>query len=143
MALVYLFFFVGYAHFLLGISNYLDHGGRKMALEISKGMVLVASKMKANFFLNNHPIKHEDVFSVTGLLPAIVRRADQLASLCLGYGLGASFEDAEDALLGTRVLFDEVTPNALRLLCLTDVLNELVQGGPSKDHTPLDELMYD
>jgi len=114
-----------------------------MSLEISKGMVLVASKMKAHFFLNNHPIKHEDVFSATGLLPAIVRRADQLASLCLGYCLGASFEDAEDALLGTRVLFDEVTPNALRLLCMTDVLHELVQGGPSKDHTPLDELMYD
>ena len=25
----------------------------------------------------------------------------------------------------------------------TDVVNELVQGGPSKDYTPLDELMYD
>ena len=93
--------------------------------------------------MNNHPIKHADVFSSTGLLPAIVRRADQLSSLCLGYGLGASFEDSEGALLGTRVLFDEVTPNALRLLCMTDVLHELVQGGPSKDHTPLDELMYD
>mgnify|MGYP001465749208 CR=1 FL=1 len=114
-----------------------------MTVSISKGMVMIASKIEAKFILNNHPIKHEDVFSPTGLLPAMVRRADQLSTLCLGYGLGASFEDAEDALLGTRVLFDEVTPNALRLLCLTDVVYELIQGGPSKDQTPLDELMYD
>ncbi|MCH9689274.1 MAG: type IV secretion protein IcmS [Gammaproteobacteria bacterium] len=114
-----------------------------MALDISQSMVLIAFKLKAKFMLNNHPIKPEEVFSPTGLLPAIVRRADQLSSLCLGYGLGASFEDAEGALLGTRVLFDEVTPNALRLLCLTDVLNELIQGSPSPDNAPLDELMYD
>ena len=120
-----------------------DHGGRKMGLDISKAMTMIAGKLKAKFILNNHPIKHEDVFSPTGLLPAMVRRADQLSSLCLGYGLGASFEDAEGALLGTRVLFDEVTPNALRLLCITDVVNELIQGGPSRDQTPLDELMYD
>ena len=53
------------------------------------------------------------------------------------------FDDAENALLGSRVVFDEVTPNALRLLCMTDVVNELIQGGPSRDYTPLDELMYD
>lgn len=114
-----------------------------MALDISKAMVLIAGRLDAKFMLNNHPIKYEDVFSVTGLLPAMVKRADQLSSLCLGYGLGASYEDAEGALLGTRVVFDEVTPNALRLLCLTDVVHELIQGGPSPHQTPLDELMYD
>lgn len=88
-------------------------------------------------------MSYEEVFADTGLLPAMVRRADQLCSLCLGYGLGATYEDAENALLGTRVVFDTVTPNALRLLCITDVINELIQGGPSKDYTPLDELMYD
>lgn len=114
-----------------------------MALDITKSMVLIAKKLDAKFMLNNHPIKYEEVFSPTGLLPAMVKRADQLSTLCLGYGLGASYEDAEGALLGSRVLFDEVTPNALRLLCLTDVVYELIQGGPSPMQTPLDELMYD
>jgi intracellular multiplication protein IcmS len=114
-----------------------------MSLDISKSMVLIANKLNAKFILNNHPIKYEDIFVPTGLLPAMVRRADQLSSLCLGYGLGASYEDAEDALLGIRVIFDEVTPNALRLLCLTDTLCELIKGAPSRDNTPLDELMYD
>lgn len=106
-------------------------------------MALIAARMNAKFYLNDRFVSYEEVFSVTGLLPAIARRADQLCSLCLGYGLGVTFNDSEGALLGTQVVFDEVTPTTLRLLCMTDVVNELIQGGPSKDYTPLDELMYD
>lgn len=106
-------------------------------------MTLIAATLNAKFYLNDRFLTMDEVFSVTGLLPAITKRADQLCSLCLGYGLGATYEEAEDALLGTRVIFDEVTPNALRLLCMTDVINELIQGGPAKDYTPVDELMYD
>ena len=114
-----------------------------MKKDISKCMVLIAARMNAKFYLNDRFVSYEEVFSVTGLLPAMARRADQLCSLCLGYGLGVTFSDFEGALLGTQVVFDEVTPTALRLLCLTDVVNELIQGGPSRDYTPLDELMYD
>ena len=114
-----------------------------MLTDISKSMVSIARTMNAKFYLNDRFLNHEDVFSPTGLLPAIARRADQLASLCLGYGLGVTFEDSTDALLGLRVVFDEVTPRALRLLYLTDVVNELIQGGMSSDYTALDELMYD
>ena len=114
-----------------------------MDMDITKSLALIAASMNAKFYLNDRFVSFEEVFANTGLLPAIARRADQLCSLCLGYGLGATFDEAEGALLGTRVVFDEVTPNSLRLLCMTDVLNELIQGGPSRDYTPLDELMYD
>ena len=114
-----------------------------MDINLTKAMAFIASSLNAKFYLNDRFLSFDEVFSDTGLLPAITRRADQLYSLCLGYGLGASFDEAENALLGIRVTFDEVTPNALRLLCLTDVVNELIQGGPSSDYTPLDELMYD
>lgn len=114
-----------------------------MNVDIPKSMAMIASAMNAKFYLNSGFLSYEDVFSYTGLLPAIARRADQLCSLCLGYGLGVSFSDAEEGLLGSRVVFDEVTPNVLRLLCMTDVLSELIQGGPSKDYTPMDELLYD
>lgn len=114
-----------------------------MEADLRKNMSVIAANLNAKFYLNDRFVSFDEVFSSTGLLPAIARRADQLCSLCLGYGLGVSFSDAENALLGTQVVFDEVTPNTLRLLCMTDVLNELIQGGPSRDHTPLDELMYD
>lgn len=103
----------------------------------------VAKLLRCNFTVRDQPIAIEQALSETGLLPAIVRRADQLSSFCLGYGLGASFEDTQGTMLGVKVKFDEATPNSLRLLCLTDVLIELIQQAPSRDVTPLDDLMYD
>lgn len=114
-----------------------------MNQDIPKSLSMIAKRLKAKFYVNNRFVSPEEVFSYTGMLPALARRADQLCSLCLGYGLGLSFEEAENSLLGTQVIFDEVTPTALRLIMITDVVHELIQGGPSKDYTPLDELLYD
>ncbi len=114
-----------------------------MAVDLTKSMIKIATSMNAKFYLNDRFVGYEEVFSLTGLLPAIAKRADQLCSLCLGYGIGVSFEEAEGALLGNKVIFDEVTPSVLRLLCMIDVVHELIQGGPNKDYTPLDELLYD
>lgn len=114
-----------------------------MERTISESLAIIASSMNARFYLNDRFVSFEEVFSDSGLLPAIAKRADQLCSLCLGYGIGVSYDETEGALLGLRAVFDDVTPNVLRLLCMTDVINELIQGGPSKDYTPLDELMYD
>ncbi|EKD72777.1 MAG: IcmS [uncultured bacterium] len=99
--------------------------------------------MGARFSLNGRPMTIDEVFAPTGLLPAIARRADQLCSLCLGYGIGVTFEESEGAVLGVKVIFDDITPNTLRLLCMTDVLHELTQGTPRGDMTALDQLMYD
>lgn len=110
---------------------------------IKKNMSLIAIAMNAKFTLNDNFIGFDEVFSDTGLLPALSRRADQLCSLCLGYGIGVSFDEAVKSLLGVRVVFDEVTPNVLRLMCLTDVLTELVKASSSDGRTSLDELMYD
>lgn len=112
-------------------------------MDIKKQLVKIAETLNANFTLNDKPISHEEVFTETGLLPAIARRADQLCSLCLGYGIGITFDEAEGSVLGVKVIFDEVTPNVLRFMCITDVLCELMNVAPSKDITPLDELMYD
>lgn len=114
-----------------------------MSSDLPKTLSLIATHLNAKFYLNDRFLTYDEVFSFTGMLPALTKRADQLCSLCLGYGLGATFEDAEGTTLGSRVIFDEVTPNSLRLLCILDVLSELINGGPSKDYTPLDELMYD
>ncbi len=112
-------------------------------MEIQKGLSSIARALNANFTLNNRAISFEEVFADTGLLPAIARRADQLCSLCLGYGIGVSFAEAEKTLLGVKVTFDEVTPNILRFLCITDVLCELIQSSKTAGQTALDELMSD
>jgi len=111
--------------------------------DISKQMIKIARLMNAQFSLNGRPMTMDEVFALTGLLPGIARRADQLSSLCLGYGIGVSFEETEGALLGVKVAFDDITPNVLRLLCLVDVLNELTKATPRGEVTALDQLMYD
>ena len=97
----------------------------------------------ARFSLNGSQMQVEEVFKEDGMLPAIAKRADQLSSLCLGYGIGVKFEDLKESKLGMKVIFDDITPNVLRYLTILDVVNELMRN---KDHaglTPLDELMYD
>lgn len=110
---------------------------------IAKKLSAVAKSLKIQFTLHDKLIDYSEVFSDTGFLPAFAKRADQLSALCLGYGVGAAFDEDEKAKIGIRVKFDDVTPNVLRLMCMVDVLEELRKSAPSRDKTPLDELMYD
>ena len=114
-----------------------------MVTRITNKLTSLAITMGANFTLHDKPISYAEVFSKTGLLPAISRRADQLCSLCLGYGIGVTFDESEGSLLGVKVSFDDVTPETLRYLCIADVLLELVNASASIEITSLDELMYD
>ncbi len=113
------------------------------SLDISQQMIKIARLLNAQFSLNGRPLMMEEVFAPTGLLAGMSRRADQLSSLCLGYGIGVTFEEAEGSVLGVKVIFDDITPNALRLLCLIDVMMELMKGTPRGSVTALDQLMYD
>jgi intracellular multiplication protein IcmS len=112
-------------------------------LDISNRMIKVAREMGVQFTLNGRPMTMDEVFSTSGVLPGMARRADQLCSLCLGYGIGVTFEEVEGTPLGVKVIFDDITPNVLRLFCLTDVLSELVKGTPRGEPVPLDQLTYD
>ena len=135
-------FLVGCAHSLQVQEKWLSHGGG-VNMDMPEQIGKVVRIMGARFSLNGRPMTIDEVFAPTGLLPAIARRADQLCSLCLGYGIGVTFEESEGAVLGVKVIFDDITPNTLRLLCMTDVLHELTQGTPRGDMTALDQLMYD
>ena len=115
----------------------------KQANEIVHQIAAIAKALECNFTLNGESISIEKAFSKQGLLPAIMRKADQLCSFCLGYNLGLTFEKIDGALLGVRVEFDKATSNALRLLCVADVIIEIIQHAPSPDIVPLDELMVD
>jgi len=110
-------------------------------LNLSEQLTAVAKAMGCRFTLRGDPIGYEQVFSQTGLLPAIFRRADQLCSFCLGYGLGVTFDRSETGMVGVVAQFDDTTPNVLRLLCATDVLYEFMQQAASPEAVSLDDLM--
>lgn len=110
---------------------------------LQEQLIAVAKAMKVRFMLNSQILSIEEVFRDTGLLPALCKRAEQLSSLCLGYGLGVSYDDVPEARMGKRVIFDEVTPNLIRIMCIVDVIYELMKSSGSRDYVSLDELMYD
>lgn len=114
-----------------------------MAFDFNKALCALAKVMKVNFTLRDKPVSYEEVFSDAGLLPAIAKRADQLCSLCLGYGIGVVFQDVDKSVTGVKTQFDDVTPNVLRFLCICDVIKELEKSSPYRDRIPLDELLYD
>jgi intracellular multiplication protein IcmS len=112
-------------------------------LDVSTQLTAIAKAMGCRYTVRGEAVTYEHVFSPSGLLPAIMRRADQLCSFCLGYGLGLTFDRAEGATLGIVVQMDAATPNVLRLLCVTDVLHELMQQAASPEAISLDDLTAD
>jgi len=116
---------------------------KKTGDDIVQQLGAIAAALECKFMLKGESISIDKVFARTGLLPAFMRRADQLCSFCLGHGLGVTFEKADAAILGVSVDFDAATPSSLRLLCAADVLIEIMQQSPTHDVTTLDSLLLD
>jgi intracellular multiplication protein IcmS len=110
---------------------------------IESKLALIADDLKINFTLNGKVIPKEDVFTELGLFPAIMRRADQLSSFCLTYGLGIDFDSDSEARLGVICRFSDAVPDSFRILCATEIFYELIEAATDKENIPLDDLMYD
>lgn len=111
--------------------------------EFKKYLIKVFQSEDVRYILRGRELGLEEIFSECGLMPAIAKRADQLSSLCLGYGIGASYKDKEASMLGTEVHFDETTPAVVRLLMIYDVMQEIGKGKTADKKITLDELLYD
>ncbi len=112
-------------------------------MKLSSKLAFIAEELKINFTLNGKVLPLEDVFAERGLLPAIMRRADQLSAFCLSYGLGVQFPPDSDARLGVICQFDDTVPDSFRLLCATEIIYELIEAAADKHTIALDDLMYD
>jgi intracellular multiplication protein IcmS len=112
-------------------------------MKVSEQGEKIAKALNAEYSLKGRDLTYQEVFSVNGLLPAIVKRADQLASLCLGYGLGITIRAQDKTMLNKTIEFDSLTPNIIRIICITDVLIEFTKMAKKNGKTPLDELLVD
>lgn len=112
-------------------------------LDFCAQLKAVSQSMGCTYTIKGEPVSEDQIFSFSGLLPALFRRADQLCSFCLGYNLGVTFENSEKATLGVSIRLNSQVPTALRLLCVLDVLYEFVNRAPSPTNVPLDDLMSD
>lgn len=112
-------------------------------MDIYRCMALIADRMQIKFTINNKPVTSIEVFSEHGMFPAIIKRADQLSSFCLGQGLGLTFEDTPTGMTGRKAILDTNVSNAYRIMCMTEILCELTESSPNPKLVALDNLMYD
>ena len=101
----------------------------------------ITAKSGITYVLKSKEIEHEKVFSTSGLLPSIIKRADQLSLLLFGRKTGSVFKDNEKAMLGVEVLIDDCRQMSA-LLCVSDVLMELIKKA-NNNRVDVDELLYD
>ena len=101
----------------------------------------VSKKMDITFVLKSKEIEHEKVFSTTGLLPSIIKRADQLSLLLFGRKTGSEFKDSDKSMLGVEVKVDGCK-QLTALLCVIDVLMEMLKRAKG-NRVEVDELLYD
>ena len=110
---------------------------------INDKLELIAASLSVQFTLKGEAVSYQRIFAKNGLLPQLSKRAEQVSQLSLGCSLGAKYEEDQDALGGLMVQFDDFTPLFLRLMCLTDVLCELINMSSDRHLVALDELLYD
>jgi intracellular multiplication protein IcmS len=109
---------------------------------VKKVCVNLASQLEVGFVLRSKKISPDEVFSEVGLLPALMKRAEQLSLLCFNKRLGVSFKDSDSAMLGVRVEMEGDKLPISSLMCLSDVVIELTRGVRGADIS-VDELLYD
>lgn len=110
---------------------------------INDKLEVIAARLSVQFTIKGEVISHRRLFAANGFLPQLSKRAEQVSQLSLGCSLGAKYEEDQDALGGLIVQFDDFTPLFLRLMCLTDVLCELIKMSSDPHLVALDELLYD
>lgn len=110
--------------------------------DIKKACVALTKKMGVQFVLRSKKITSEEVFSESGLMPAIVKRANQLSLLCFNKDLGIKFEDSEKSMLGVKVVFDEGAMPLFATLCISDTVIEMTHGVRNGE-VSVDDLLYD
>ena len=128
---------------LLENAGYQVLGGCNMEIKKLTDLFCVMAKDNGwEFSLKGRDLTPEEMFAFNGMLPALAKRADQLSLLCLGYGVGVSFDESDSSILGYQMKLNEDSPDVVRLACLYDVLLELVNHSTSSK-VAVDELLYE
>ncbi len=112
-------------------------------MTISDYLVQVSRLLHCQFEIYGSSVAAEKVFAPEGMLPAFFKRAENLSLFVLNKPLGIIFEKVPQSMNGTRVRCDDSVPNSYRILCLMDILVELLHESGSQKVIKLDQLLYD
>ena len=112
-------------------------------MNLVESLVKIFNGHGLSYTLKGSHVLPEEFLKEDSLLPALAKRANELCSLCLSYGLGVKFENDKDAVVGYKVSFDDATPVFLRVVFIYDVFWDIARATPKGGTVVLDELLYD
>ena len=110
--------------------------------EYGKFCTLVAKQEGVEYVLKSKQMEYDQVFSSDGLLPAVMKRAEMLSSLCFGQSSDPKYTDNDNAVLGVEVTMGKPVLSMQMRFCLLDTLLE-IHRGVKNGRVALDELLYD
>jgi intracellular multiplication protein IcmS len=112
-------------------------------MTIPEYFVAITKILQCKFEMYGNSVPAEKVFSPEGMLPSLFKRAENLSLFVLNKPLGIYFEKYTQGMSGIKVTWDDTVPNSYRILCLLDILVELLQESGTKKIVRLDSLLYD
>lgn len=112
-------------------------------MDVKAQCIALSRAIGADYAIKSRSLTYEEVFSPTGFLPVIAKRANKLAMICFGYGIGATFEKESKSSCGYKVVFDNDVPRSFCMICVADVICELVTMSTVGGRIMLDELYYE
>lgn len=112
--------------------------------QISEGCVIYAKGKGVSFTFKHKSLSYEEVFAKFGILPAIIKRASKMSSVCLGSSLGGNFPKSERSYLGYVIELQESPISVpVAMLFIIDVLEAVIAGAKVGDVVALDEFSYE
>lgn len=107
-----------------------------MSLDISKILLKLAEQRDKTFIYQGQPISLEQVFSMSGGLPILAKRANLLADFLFGESLKVYYRDDPESLTGERLEIDPEQHAFVLLMLLFDVVEEIfVNAGDAQEVT--------
>lgn len=112
--------------------------------QIGDACVKYAQMKGVSFTYKNKPLSHEEVFASFGVLPAVIKRASKMSSVCIGTSIGGTFPKSERSYLGYTIEMATIAlPVSIAMLFIVDVLDAVIAGRGVASAIALDEFSYE
>jgi intracellular multiplication protein IcmS len=112
-------------------------------MNIGDYLKTMSDLLGCKFEIFGKSISSQKVFAEDGVLAPLAKRAENLSMFVLNKPIGANYQKISGGLYGYKVTFDDSVPNSYRILCMLDVLIEIIHQSSSPKNIKLDELLYD
>lgn len=110
-------------------------------MDLTQFLCAFAEQMKCSFTLRGQSMPADKAFAPKALLPALLKKADHLCDFCMGHGIHVMFPEEQSSMVSYTFELKPEASKPMILLCLVDVMMDMIYAASSRDAIALDELL--